>query len=225
MKVLGNLLQKLKSQFRTTTPVQYLTYDEILLRTYVDILKTGNKRLLVIAGNPTETALLEEWEKIVLQNSKANDEFELSNYIDTLLNYKRLRTEYNLINAYLYKLLQVPDDEAFRYLKRKGYKIEVSKGNGPYIESIKAALHRATSYITQIKAHEKEMEQAVSKAADSQSVSVEQVLATISASLGFNVPTDVTLARFNEFKKIVRQKNKPVEKDMEPAWAQYKGKM
>lgn len=184
----------------------YYQYSNIKLRTYVEIAQTGNLNLLVISGYPTEQELLDKWENLVKDNAKANNDNSYSAYENNLKRYGKLIADYELVRLSLMKLILVVDDECLLYLKERGFKINTTTASG-YAESIDAALKRSGSYLTKIKMKLNEMNESRVEADKSQPKTIEEILGALSASLNFEITGDITLARFNEYKKIVKKKN------------------
>lgn len=190
-------------------------YEDILLSTYSDIAKSGNLELLVISGKWSAEELNEAWEKIVLRNAEENGDMEIVNYVELLQAYGKLVSDYTLVKASLFKLLLVVDDATVAWLATKRYKIKTDGTHNEFLASINAALAKSNSYITHITARKLELEKLLASQSEKSQHTIEQALAALSAGLGFSVPTDVTLARFNEYKKVLKKKFAPKEQTAE----------
>lgn len=196
---------------KSTTETNFLTYDNILLKTYYQVASTGDYRLLRIKGKRNIQEEFEAWERIVKRNSELTGRFEFNSYIASYKQFNMLLALYNTVKACLIKSLFVVDDDVIKFLRLKGYRIDTS-GKTKYAESLEAAMRKANNLTTKIKMKRNEL-LALSlgeKKLDDHH-GLEDVLANISAALGFNVPDDITLARFNTFCKIIKQKRE-VEK-------------
>lgn len=200
-------MQKILSNITKT----YFQYNDIKLRTYIEIATTGNLRLLIKRGYPTEIELLKAWENLVKENAKANNDHTYSAYESNLKRYGKLLADYELVRLSLMKLILVVDDECLLYLKSKGFKINTETATG-YVDSINLALHRSNSYLTRIKMKLNELNEMKADQDKTQPKSIEEILGSLSSTLGFNIPEDVTLARFNEYKKVAKKKQEPKRK-------------
>ena len=190
-------------KYKTTTRVLY-GYDDILLTTYMEIAQTGNTNLLVITGSPTDKDIENAWEEIVKRNSQCNG-FSLDEYLDNIKTYAKLLGDYGLVKLSLMQLMMVVDDEAIAFLESKGYRIDRSSASA-YSASIQNALQKCKNIITKLKTRYNQIQQSNKDNEKAPKTSIEEILANISVSIGFSVGPDVTLARFNEYKKIIKKK-------------------
>lgn len=199
------MFKRSNRKYKTITEVLY-TYDNILLTTYMEIAQTGNTGLLVVTGSPSDKQIQERWETIVKRNSEHNG-FNLNEYQDNLKEYARLLADYELVKLTLLQICMVVDDDAELFLQSKGYRIDRSSASA-YNESIQLALQRCKNILTKLKTRYNQIQQA-SKDNENQKAqtSIEAILANISAWLGFSVGSDITLARYNEYKKIIKRKH------------------
>ena len=184
----------------------YYQYSNIRLSTYIEIAQTANLRLLIIKGFPTEEELTKQWEAIVKENAKANGDQSYSAYENNLKRYGKLIGEYELVRLSLMKLVLVVDDPTIAYLTNKGFKINTATYSG-YVDSINACLSKSNNYLTKIKMKLNDLQEIRDEQEKAPSKSIEELLGTLSAILGFGISEDVTLARFNEYKKIAKKKS------------------
>lgn len=184
--------------------IKLLRYDTVLLSTYIEIAQTGNTQLLVIKGFPTESQIAEAWEAIVQENAKASSDNTFRLFKENQRSYGKLLGEYELVRLYLMKSILVVDKEALDYLRTKGFRMNDKSYSG-YVESLNNAIQRSNHYITKIRAKLKELAK-VNEDKPKNAASIEETLATMSAILGFTIPAEVTLARFNEYKRICKKK-------------------
>lgn len=199
-------MKKLSQRFRTTTIVLY-TYDNILLTTYQEIAQTGNLGLLIITGKASEKDLTSQWEKIVQQNGRTNG-YDADGYHENVKDYVRLLSTYQAVQASLLQLFISVDDEAILFLESKGYRIDKSS-NAKFFQSIQNGLQKCKNVISKIKSKHLTITQYLKENKEKETplkTSVEEMLANISTSIGFSVGPDVTLARFNEYTKIIRKR-------------------
>jgi hypothetical protein len=94
---------------------------------------------------------------------------------------------------------------SLEYLRNKGYVIDTTTKES-YIASLKGALRKRENLMTRINMKKKEIERIAlqQKGGKGEDRSVEQLLAALSFQIGFPIAEDVTLARFNEYSRIVR---------------------
>jgi len=183
--------------------VNLYSYDNILLLTYLEIANTQNLQLLIISGVPTQETLMKQWESILTKNAEYTNNLSFASYLNNLKSYGKLIADYEMIKLSLMKLVMVVDNDEIAYLKSKGYAISTATASG-YAASIDAALKRSNSILTRIKMKQNEMFSKVQEA--KAPTPIEESLANISAVLGFDIGTDITLAKFNAYNKIAKRK-------------------
>jgi hypothetical protein len=147
---------------------------------------------------------LQAWEKIVQKNYEVNGGFDYLNYKDTLQAYGRLVAEYNLIRCYLIKLVFMVDNDYIAFLGDRGYKIKTTNSI-EYAESINACLIRSENLITRMTMKANELKQYIMESSGDLTT-FEGIMAGLSMSLGFEIKDDITLLRFNEYKKLINKK-------------------
>jgi hypothetical protein len=196
-------------KFKSTT-LKLLSYEDIMLKTFVDISKSGAKELLIICGSPTEEQLTEAWEKIVIRNGKENGDFEIETYIEKSKALGKLISDYTLIRLHLLKCSLVIDNDSLKFLKRKKFNIN-QRSNEAYTQSIADAFQKSNSYLTYITAAQRDIESITKQKEKVEDQTIEEALAVVSTGLGFSVPEDVKLARFNGYKKILIKKSQKKE--------------
>lgn len=191
-------------KYKTSTGVLY-TYDNILLTNYMEIAQTGNTDLLVITGSPSDKEIQERWELIVKKNLEANG--QSSDQLDNIKDYVRLLATYIGVKASLLQLCTVNDDECITFLEHKGYRIDRSS-HSAYVNSINANLQKVKNVLTKLASRNKLITESMKEADKTTPLmsSSESMLANISASLGFSVDSNITLARFNEYNKIIKKR-------------------
>lgn len=169
------------------------------------IANTGQVELLNAPNN------IEAWEEIVRLNCMHNDTTEYSSYLTALKSYALLINDFITIKAHIGKLtLPVFDGskvnmESVAYLEKKGYKIDFSSKEN-YIESLKAADKKRSNLMTRINMRRKEIEKLTANNKPGEQKGLEQILAALSFQLGYTVEDNITLARYNEYNKILKQK-------------------
>jgi len=118
-----------------------------------------------------------------------------------------LAAKYLVEKASLLMIAIKVDEVIINDLRFRGYKISTDNDK-KYLESINAGLRRVTNLSTKIGLANSQMEEIIAMAKSVKRKSADELLAEVSAGLGFAVDDNVTLARFNEYSKIVAEKNK-----------------
>jgi lipase chaperone LimK len=170
----------------------------------MEIAKTGNVSLLNSKNN------LETWEEIVRLNCVNNEMHEYINYLNALRSLSLLVNQYITVKAHISKL-SLPvftgdkiDLASVEYLRSKGYEINM-ESKEKYIESLKVCLKKRENLMTRINMKRKEIERlSIQQKGGSEEKGIEQLLASLSFQLGFTVSDDITLARFNEYNRIIK---------------------
>ena len=206
-----HLFRGSKRKSRPSTAGLY-TYDSIPLTLYLEVAQTGNTDLIVISGNPTQKEIDAAWEEITRLNS--NSTGKTNDNLDNIKDYSRLLSKYIAVQASILQLYLCVDEESILFLASNGYKIDTSS-NTAYRDTLKSAQRKAANVVTKIESKYKEIMASVQQMdPDAPAKSgIETMLASVSAALGFAVDSSVTLARFNEYSKIIKkrveaQKNK-----------------
>lgn len=185
------------------------------MKLYLDISSTGNTALLAHDGVDDGTCA-ERWDAIQQANSKQNNDLSFLSYLSNLKVFARLLREYNIIKCDLLKLFTLlhgggivlqPDDEVVLDLAKRGYVIATANGKYAYAESINAALKKSESITTQLVMRRNKLLTNVKDQDSKGLVGIEEIIANLSVSLGFEVNDSITLRRFTEYKKIIRAKN------------------
>jgi hypothetical protein len=187
---------------RTTIKVQFLSYENISLRLYLELSSSADYSRLIVKGKADVKGCAEQWEKIVKLNNQANGSFQYTAYFETQQDLALLIADYNVIKASLFVLLFETDNDIIEHLKEKGYVIDTSSQD-KYNESIEAATRRSNNLITKIQSKQNELA-LQSGEEGGQPVGFEEIMANMIAALGQHVPDDVTLARYNQYRKIIQ---------------------
>lgn len=171
----------------------------------------GDVMQMVIQGSPQREQVLEAWESIVAENAKANGDYNYDSYFQLLKSYLKLIAQYTIVKSMLMKCCYVIVWEDIVELRRRGFKIVVDN-SGKYTASITAAMRRVDNLVTRAVMKKKEIEKYFQESDRKQApVGFEQALASLNYSLGFSVNDTLTLAAYNEYKKIIRAKNSAIK--------------
>lgn len=175
----------------------------------MEIAQTSNVDLLVISGMPTEKEIQDCWEIIVKRNSEQNG-LRVDDHFDNIKTYGRLLHDYILVKLSLMQLMMVVDDDAIMFVESKGYKITTigPNVNDAYRESIQAAMQKCKNIITKLKTRYNQIQQVQKGHEEGKKVqsSIEEILANLSAAMGYSIDNYITLARYNEYKNILKRK-------------------
>lgn len=175
----------------------------------MQIADTGNV-LLVAIGKARPEKCAEVWEEIVRRNAEENGDYAYQNYLDNLREYYRLIAERDLVFACLLKLSCKVDRDTAKFLTSRGYVIRLGKmqkeDSEAYAKSLSAARSKMMNLNTKIEMKQKEMTNTTNLKGNQKTF--ESVMGSLIAMLGFEVSSDLTLARFNEYKKFIKEKYK-----------------
>ena len=153
---------------------------------------------LIVIGTATEEQCKVEWEKIISANCEQSNSYDYFNYQDLVGTYCSLLEEHVLVKATLLRLHLEVDDESIQDLRSKGYNIKDSS-HEDYRDSLMVAMHRSEHLISRIKMKSNELQALIG-----QVVTFEEIMAHLTVALpGVFITDDLTLARFNEYKKII----------------------
>lgn len=195
-----------KKKSRVTTGKIFLTYDNITLRTYLHIAATGEYDKLIVKGDCSKEECLAVWEELVNRNNNGQ---VFSAYFDSSQKYALLISDYNTIKATLFILLFEVDNDAIAFLKRKGYVIDTSS-RAKYDASLALAMKTSDNLLTKIQMKQNEIASMCDNG--SRMVGFEEVVANISFLLGFTINDDITLARYNEYRRIIAKRHEQQQK-------------
>lgn len=173
----------------------------------MEIALTGNVALI---GSEDELDNQTSWDAIVQRNNEESGGLEYQNYFADLQAFSLLINEYILVKACLIKLSYKVDLELITFLKKKGYSIN-TKSTADYSESLNLAMRKSENLRNRFGLKQNELEETL-KRQDGERLSFEQVMANLNFLIGFNVDDNITLARYNEYRKIIKAKQAAEEK-------------
>ena len=171
------------------------------------ITATGNFRLLIKSGIATASACLFQWEKIIQDNEKARGNQEYTAFLKLYKAYNRLLNEFNAVKSHLLILCYMIDYEAVRYCRSKGYAISLDN-SAAYADSIAKAMRKSDNLITKLTLKKNELLKMQRGEGGGKMQSFESLMANMSFELGYTLPDNITLARFNEYVKIMERQHK-----------------
>jgi len=173
----------------------------------------GNVAKIIQQGTATREECLAAWEQIVKLNNEASGNFQYDNYQDIMRRIAALINEYNAVTASLLYLHANIDQDVVAYLKELGYKIDITSGSKKFHESLTQANAKSKNIQSKILSKQKELEVIQGQDNQGKSLTFEEVVANINVLLGFSVPDDITLIRYNQYRKILAEKNKQQSKN------------
>jgi hypothetical protein len=168
--------------------------------------------LLIVRGKVDKEFLAARWELIVKKNTEENGNYQFNAYFTLLKVYATLLADYNLAKGIILKMCIDPIDyELISTVRSMGYKMDITN-TGTFAESLKNALNKISNYNTKLESKKKEIQTMwLTMREDKQQSSYEAVVANLNYALGFSVAGDITLAAFNEYKKIFKEHSKKKE--------------
>lgn len=188
----------------------------------MEICTTGNYLLVGKTKLAVRERCLEVWEEIVQRNAEVSGNYTYMNHFRALKEYYRLINEHALVKAVLQKYsfsknifkrgvgpVTQRDKELVAMLAKKGYPLNF-KDDEKFADSLLAAMRKSQNLLTKITMKRNELNGFLE--AKGQQQSFEEVMADLISALQFNVDDNITLARYNEYKKFIKVKYKRREK-------------
>lgn len=167
---------------------------------------TADYSLLCISGNCDADVAYDKYEAIIRKNGQMNGSLEFESYLTNFTALVKYMADYQAIKAALGFLLYYVYDDYINFLNKKGYRINTDSASG-YAKSITAAGRKADNLQSKIASKVKEMERKGSQNSGSPRT-FDDVMAELTAAIGFSVPEEVTLARYNGYQRVIRDRNK-----------------
>lgn len=193
-------MEKLKKKPKSSSAKLY-SYDDILLKTYIDVANTNDLTQLII-GDTSHTIdeLTFQWETIVEANSKHSGNNRFSIYQNLIHDYAGLIASQTIVSASLSILFWRVDQEIINDCNNRGYVIDISSSEA-YARSIKMAESRCKNLITKAESKRKEIERQFSERGKIQSL--DDVIGFLELSLGRTIldADTMRLAKYNRLKK------------------------
>ncbi len=187
----------------------FLGYSDIKLKMFIDIANTRDYKKVLIKGFATLEQCEMAFEKIVEQNATANQDNTYRRYSQSLISYNKLLSELNVVKAYLIQLLFQVDTDVIRWLKGKNYIISTANSK-EYELTIYANLRKSENLVTRLQMKVKEITNMLESHTSDQTspTTIGSLIASVSAELGFALDENLTLAEFNEYKRIIKSRNR-----------------
>jgi hypothetical protein len=178
------------------------------LKTFFEISETGNLHLLIIDMNKDEKnvdndLLVETWENILREYAKRDSNRTLKNAFETSDEMHKRSAEFCEIQGMLLYLIGAYKQEYVDRLNELGYPIN-QENHEEMIKSIQRNHQRSRNIATQVQLMRKEIENSTGKS----NASFDSVMASLASNLNFEPKEDITVLRYLEYKKIIRERNK-----------------
>jgi hypothetical protein len=198
----------LKRSKKTSLPITAVcfSYDDIPLKLYLQIASTANYGLLLKSGAAPSDHLINVWGQIVKRNSQITGSLDYNSYVRLLKTYGGLDADYKIARSYIMMLHLVIDDGQIAWLNEHGYVIDGKATNEVFQQQLVAAQTKVGNMVNKIKNKLKELNDLRKDKADGEdSANLEEILASMSFHLGFSLDQEITLARYNQFNKILKK--------------------
>jgi len=188
--------------FRKVSKGCYYSYDDIPLRTYLQILQTNDLKLLLKKGKLDDSAAI-AWEMITKENELLQGGNSYSIMFDHFSALTELVAEYNEVRITLWTLLYKFDMDKVLRMKELGFKIDCTN-NQTYRDTLFNCIRQSKNYATKIKMKRNEIDAELPKEREQQQATFHTLMAQLTKQLKFNIPDDITLARFNAYLKELK---------------------
>lgn len=194
------------------TSVTLYEYGNVPLKVYVEIASGSPLEKLIINGSPSREQLVEAWETIVTLNGKNSGNFQYDAYKRLYIGYWNIIAKHLVIRASLLKLCFVIDYETVQDVRSRGYALSLDSSEA-YKDTLVLGLTKSENLITRAELRKNEIERDFPKAENNgSSLSFDKVMAELSIQIAPTLVTDdITLSRYNEYLKIIRERNKSKE--------------
>lgn len=207
----GNTLSQIS---KPSSAILY-AYDNILLKTYIEIATSGDVSLLIISGKPSKDELIDRWEKIVQDNGQRNGDNRYDAYFSLLKARAELIAQHTTVSCHLLLMTYEINWESIDAVRAMGYTIETMT-SAAYAKSLEAAKRKSSNLITKSEMKRKEIERAFGgKKTESVSHSYEEIIGLLELALDRTImdAENLTLAKYNVLKKGVEKKQKIKESE------------
>jgi hypothetical protein len=154
----------------------------------------------------------ERYEEIIKENSKRNNSFDYQHYFGLQRKLYTHINDYYTIKAALLKLTIDVDREIIDFLKTKGFKISL-KSQEEYEKTVHASFRRIEGHRTRANIIKSDIDK-LQKGKEASPL-YEEILAILSYQLGYTVDKNITLAQYNEYRKIIKHKQRGNERNKE----------
>lgn len=180
-----------------------LCYEDIQLKLYLEIAKTGNYLLVAKNKHATEKQCIEAWEGIVQKNAEVNDSTVHNAYKDLEEEYAILLQKFQVIRAQILLLYCKVDLPTIAELKQERYTIDPYSGDEKYLEDLTNAMDKSQNMIGEVQRKYGEITELIGSGA--QDPSLAELLSPLRFFYGYHIPLDILLMEYNDMKRYIRE--------------------
>jgi hypothetical protein len=119
-----------------------------------------------------------------------------------------LLSEYTALKVTVTMLSFRYKPEDVEFMAERGYPLRSFRNSAEYADALSAVSRKVESLTTRITMNRKQLQSMQNDDRPKEFPTLEKLLAQISVELPFEVREDITLARFNEYKKLITEKHK-----------------
>lgn len=206
--------------------VKFWEYDDISLKLYIDISKTGDVTKLVKVGRIENQQCLDKWEELIKRQEKETGTNNLGAYISLLKAYLSYSNDHEVIRASLILVewsneqkiakdgslvwVNLTDWKHVIYLKSKGHTIDFTTYD-TMITTVRAALHKNENLVTKAVSKRKELEKMLAGKEEGKPLEFVDIMAQLNFAWPNPVSDDISLAGYNSYQKILKARQKAEE--------------
>lgn len=184
------------------------SYETIPLKLFIEI-STSGKTYLLGGFN-----IRKRWSKLVADNARALDNHEYEMFAGLLAKNNKYAVQYLIVQSSLNLLTvkSIKKEKKFvisviQDLAKYGYKIDTSSSEN-YLASINAVKRKVLNLANRIGINKIQINTIINQASDIKPKTFDSLIAELNSRLGFVVNDNITLARYNEYNKVLTEKAK-----------------
>lgn len=190
----------------------FYTYENVPLKLYLEVANTGNLELLVIKGKARHEQCIAAIEAIMIESERKTGNALISRYMTMSKVYLSLIAEYTFMRASIIICILrgwlYIDWEHLSSVKKK-YNISTTSASA-YMQSLRTALNSCNNLLTKAEMQRKEIER-IKPSGEEKQKSFYEIIASLSSALGFTVPETITLSQYNEYGRVLKEREKKQE--------------
>lgn len=182
----------------------YDTLDRLRLKTYYEILETGNHALLLKKDEKQDDEILAVlWEKLFIEFSEANEDAETKKTLRILKDIERSQMKYSLVENFCIALDFEWDEEIVTILRGWGYTLREDQEY--YYDDLDRIKREAEGLLLKAENTRKQLPQI----SENENLTVDDILASYSSIMGFDFDYDkITCRKYLAIKRQINVKIK-----------------
>lgn len=187
----------------------YANCSELPLETFLHICMTGDLTNLRRDGEwePLTQEHKDLWGDILMEYAELDNNQDILTKFETQKDIIQLQSAYNVINAMILwlQLVTPPEPTSVQYvndLQKMGYHVDCTNSE-LYKLSLERAAKKTGSILTMIAMKKNTLK---GEQIEEKNISFDAIMALISAELKFVIPEDISVARYCEYKKIMKRR-------------------